>query len=84
MRLSSVSQLEQDEAVPADLLLLSAQTHPDVTNTLNMAGTASVDTAQLDGETNLKLKRGMARAFSSAVWRQASVPKDRSSCWYTC
>ena len=49
-------QLEQDEAVPADLLLLSAQTHPDVKNTLNMAGTASVDTAQLDGETNLKQK----------------------------
>ena len=33
---------------------------------------------------NLKLKREMARAFSSAVWRQASVPKDRSSYWYTC
>ena len=29
---------------------------------------------------NLKLKREMARAFSSAVWRQAPVPKDRSSC----
>ena len=28
---------------------------------------------------NLKLKREMARAFSSAA-----VPKDRSSYWYTC
>ena len=33
---------------------------------------------------NLKLKREMARVFSSAFRRQAAEPNGRSSCLYTC
>eukprot|EP00656_Telonema_subtile_P052944 TRINITY_DN7518_c0_g1_i4.p1 TRINITY_DN7518_c0_g1~~TRINITY_DN7518_c0_g1_i4.p1 ORF type:complete len:1259 (-),score=380.49 TRINITY_DN7518_c0_g1_i4:64-3840(-) len=38
------------------MFLISAQTHEELSSVQNLAGIAAIDTAQLDGETNLKQK----------------------------
>ena len=49
-------KIENDEPIPADIVLLAAQTEANLDSVQNLMGLAAIDTAQLDGETNLKQK----------------------------
>ena len=51
-------KIRKDEAIPADLLLLASGTSD---------GTAFVETANLDGETNLKIRRGPSMIKSCSI-----------------
>ena len=47
LKVGQIVQLRSDEAVPADMILISSSTE---------VGSCFVETAELDGETNLKVK----------------------------
>jgi magnesium-transporting ATPase (P-type) len=60
-----VVHLSRDDQVPADLVLLSTS-HPD--------GTAYIETASLDGETNLKLRQTKGDPITSNAHFQCDAP----------
>ena len=59
LQVGHIVQLVKDDPIPADMLLLSAQAELDLASPRNISGIASIDTAQLDGETNLKEKEAL-------------------------
>lgn len=73
--------LVQDEFFPADLLFLSAE---------NGEGLCYIETMQLDGETNLKIKKALdetahitrdtLRGFTVSCRRGSTAVEDASSC----
>ena len=57
VRVSDVVRVHKNEPIPADLVLLDCE---------SAEGICFVETANLDGETNLKLKKGLEETIGWA------------------
>jgi phospholipid-transporting ATPase len=68
---TSLEQIKQDSYFPADLLFLSS-TNPD--------GVCYIETANLDGETNLKIRKALEKTWDYLLPEKASEFKGEVQC----
>ena len=66
-----IIQIKKDEQVPADVVLLSTN-HED--------GIAYIDTCNLDGETNLKVRQAIPQTFNIKTSQECSVFNAKIEC----
>ncbi|XP_065860929.1 phospholipid-transporting ATPase 3 [Euphorbia lathyris] len=71
LQVGDVVRIKQDGFFPADLLFL-ASTNPD--------GVCYIETANLDGETNLKIRKGLERTWDYLTPEKASEFKGEVQC----
>ncbi|CAI9278373.1 unnamed protein product [Lactuca saligna] len=71
LQVGDIVRVKQDGFFPADLLLL-ASTNPD--------GICYIETANLDGETNLKIRKAMEKTWDYVTQEKASEFKGQIQC----
>ncbi len=87
MQVGEIIQVDKDSFFPADLLLLSVPESPE--------GICYVETINLDGESNLKIKKGLEQTkeleqllgtFTVRLqWRLCALyQQDTDRCWRAC